>query len=230
MPRLEIPLSFNALIAPQVSDMIEVEAMMLWPKDKAARDRAIRSATALHVKNVLDYKSINSEEEWKSIAELLQGADPIDNIHSIVRAKDSPFVRGVVAGQIVRMVIGNDIRAKKAEMPIGEAVKALSKIFNGQFRLLPQTIENVVWPVFRPVAHLWAAYLERIFIDQEDPVFPCRGAGMRDLFFKAEVFRGVGERLTLHRSPTPLLRSHETTRFPAYIEAELAPDVARLID
>jgi hypothetical protein len=55
----------------------------------------------------------------------------------------------------------------------------------------PRQFENHVWPTYRPVAHLWAAYLHRS-MDEIDDAPPCSVKALPEFLSLAEGFRVLG--------------------------------------
>jgi hypothetical protein len=73
-----------------------------------------------------------------------------------------------------------------------------------------KTINNTVWPRYRCVSHLWAAY-----IGGPKKGCPCTEAELPDFLGAAEAFRLAGERTKAWKSPEDrILRPEEMARLP----------------
>ena len=81
-------------------------------------------------------------------------------------------------------------------------------------RLSKKTIDNAVWPRFRPVANLWAAHNHRSR-ETGNAMFPCRVRDLDIFLAVAEAYRRRGEIVrSAPQATTPVLRSGETVMIP----------------
>lgn len=81
----------------------------------------------------------------------------------------------------------------------------------GDFKLTVKTMNNAVWPRYRSVAHLWAAYVQAALVNR-DPIFPCRLDRLADFLHVAEWFRAEGEGWRPKQSDRPVLDTAESWR------------------
>ena len=82
----------------------------------------------------------------------------------------------------------------------------------GGIALSRKTIDNTIWPRFRCVAHLWAAYLWGAA--PGDRTFPCRLDRLADSLTVAEWFRAEGEGFRPKGSDRTVLSAAESWRMP----------------
>jgi hypothetical protein len=192
-------------------DLAIVEAMMLWPDDEDARAAATATATVAFYRAT---KPALTPEETENLIAMAADALPLGVIHNEVRR--SLFVSGTIAGQILIHAIGK----RSLDMPVtmDEAIKQAIKPFHGkksEWKFSPQTINNKVWPTYRPVAHYWAAAISRS--GKRDGAFPCELRNFAEFLAEAEAYRRLGEatRLTTKSPKTVLLPSESVLLPPA---------------
>jgi hypothetical protein len=203
---LELPA--KCIHQPTRLDLAIVENYMLWPNDPIARERGFEAATAVSI-NERSHEL--TSEQLRFFLNFAVGCAPIKEIQEAAKA---PFLRGFLAGIILRHVVFEvivDPNSSKASM--SWIIQHLSERIWPRERLRPQTIRNDLWSNFRCVSHFWAAYVEAGYsgIGRE---FPCRVDRLKEFLTMAEAFRLTGETTRTKRSPRPVLWPGETLRLP----------------
>lgn len=208
-----LKLSADALDRPHRLDLATVEAMMLWPENEAKR------------------------EQWWTAAHLEEGRNHLNELpaellrHYARHALDAPRLaelrpetldrikHGMLAGAIVLAATGY-ARHDRTGAPLGKVQEDLCAHLKGfDIQIRPQTLNNHIRPLFRPVAHLWAAHLlERIW---GGTAFPCSVSGLSAFLATAEDIRALAERTRVKKSPATVMRAGEAARLPDDVAAML---------
>src|SRR6476620_5800237 len=151
---LELPIS--CFDNPTFVDTRIVEAYMIWPTDTAARNRAIHTARVqCQVPDLPDFDA----DRLQMHAYFAREAMPTEFIK---REAYIPYNYGHLAGIILKHVVEQvalDRTSEKAKMEW--IIDNVSKTVFPALRLRPYTIRNTLWPNFRKVSHMWAAYIFR---------------------------------------------------------------------
>ena len=160
---LILNLSPDCIDKPTRLDLTTVEAMMLWPNDKAKRDEAEHSAVMQESQNQLRNGTL-PENFLRPFADLALDTQPPAQVQE---AAKKPLVEGAIAGRIILTAIAlRDIAPDEAA--IGRSVELVSNALWPDWRLKPKTINNAVLPRFRPVAHFWAVYFNECIENSRD--------------------------------------------------------------
>jgi hypothetical protein len=123
------------------------------------------------------------------------------------------FLWGTIAGRILWEAVFSAVMQEGAS-PIPEVKQSLAKELVKE-RVSQKHIDNVIWPRYRPVAHLWAARKIRHDAGREQKHFPCSIAELPTFLATAEELRDKGESLRLPRSPeASILRKGDAIRLP----------------
>ncbi len=194
-------LTADCLVCPTPLDLSLVQAVMIWPDDPVARDRAERAATVALGRQVAE---LLSRELLLELATM--GASAIADIN---RDANDRLTHGVIAGTILRFIIHAAVRPQTMTMQeiIGFQAKELC--------MAPKTINNRSWPKWRCVAHFWAAFLQLQAENGPTYPHPCRLDDFARFLGLAETFRELGERAQPRQSPRPVLRPGECVRLPS---------------
>lgn len=187
-----------------------IEALMLSPDDTSLREKLEKTGRLEQLANCLSRSeiSIPSNEAANLIRESL-ALVPKANLQRDVERR---FLHGAAAGYILTRLLC--AQADKVEETIEGVKFDLAKKFHKR-RLQEKTITRI-WPLFRPVAHLWAGYLT-----SGAAIFPCRSDGLSMFLATAEDYRIAGETLRLKRSNTTALTRGETWKTPANLDLPL---------
>ena len=135
-------------------------------RDSRARAKALQTARVnLYAK---------TEAYWTPILALILsiwrlGRGPIDEMAA--RAK-SPFVYGMISGCVLAETVGKITLRRRKEASMGHSIDIASKAFYPRWRVSVKTINTLIWPKYKSVAHLWAAYWLRAVDGTKSP-FPC---------------------------------------------------------
>ncbi len=165
-------------------DLGYIEVGMLWPDDEAARARACKAVFAENfVANAEPIGALpHTRGEFANIVRWLRKTPQIDNQLSRDRAK-----QGATAGVVLMAAV--DRHSLNPTMAgLGRNKQAVAKVVG----VSVSTIENVYWPRFKAVVHLWAAFLQRAR-ESRDVVFPCKLNDLGMFLAVAEYYRRAGE-------------------------------------
>jgi hypothetical protein len=193
----------QALRTPSRFDLARVGAMMLFPDDESSRLRYEESVAFMLF-------------ETQQLPELVQWA-----VCNMATASATRFKQGILAGFVLHEAIGVErlglCESGKAEI-VGRLISDLKLDPKKRFdRFTNKTFANAIWPVFRPVAHFWAATFMAMMLERKP--FPCALASFKDYLARAEAYRIAGETTKAKQSPEPfLLRPNETVKLPANLE------------
>jgi hypothetical protein len=196
----------DLLDEPNVLDVAIVEFAMLWPNDEDRRSRAMEASVILHLTETQALPIPRSAAEMSEMARLISNASRLADLSD--DAKEANW-RGVLAGKILLEAVGKSVLAPGL-VNLSDLKKKLASGFGAalKVRLSEKTIDNRIWPEFRPVAPLWAAWL---FVGDPRGRFPCQPAGLIDFLATAEAFRRLGETIHTPQSPkATILRPGET--------------------
>jgi|GEM_PF-3731183 len=196
----------SAIDDPARMDAAKIEVEMLWPHDDAARNRGLIAAAAQQY--IDDAKSQNLVIDADSAADLLA----VPRIVDVREAAIAAHRHGVVAGTILWESVAS-ASSGEARSPIPVVKQRLAKYF-GKKQISQSNINNYILPRYRPVAHLWAARIQRVNAGI-DNLFPCSFKDIGNFLAMAEEFRKMGEILKLPHSPmSSILRPAETLSLP----------------
>ncbi len=200
-------LSPDCIDKPTRLDLATVEAMMLWPDDKAKRDEAEESSVMQEMQS--QFRKGNLPECFiRSLADSALDTRPPAQIQEAAKKR---FVQGVAVGRIIRNAITlRDIAPDQAA--IGRSVEHVSEILWPEWPLSPKTINNKVLPRFRPVAHFWAVYVDEYIEGRK--TFPCRVRDLSMFLATAEAYRQIGETIRTPRAPSTVLKPGEAVQIP----------------
>lgn len=188
---------------------------MIWPSDRSRREQLVTTAAVTDMRTA--FSNVDVPAQW---FELAAEAKPLSDVRSSASA---PFVRGLIAGHILIETLGH----VQLDLPfsMSAAVRLAIKPFcykTREWKLTAKTVENYVWPTFRPVAHFWAASIDRIK-SGEDSKFPCSYRKLADYLSFAEGYRVLGESSSTFKSRNNILRAEESARLPPAIERQIVP-------
>ena len=167
-------------------DLGYIESWMLWPDDEPARARALKAVFAENFVVNADPiigALVHTPGEFADIVRWLRKAPQIDNQLSNDRAK-----QGATAGMVLMAAVHRH-SLNPTMAGLGRNKQAVAKSVG----VSVSTIENVYWPRFKAVVHLWAAFLQRARESPDDAVFPCKLNDLRMFLAVAEYYRRAGE-------------------------------------
>jgi hypothetical protein len=191
-------------------DLAIIEAAMLYPGtdkvDTASRMRAMRSAAVALMRDAGGALNLTVDPGLFAFA-----ADSMP-LELIQEESKKPFVHGVICGFVLAETLGK-IQLKFDNATIGSSIRAAEKTFWPHWRVNEKTINNYIWPKFKPVAHLWASFWMRRKAE-EDMCFPCHFESISQFLSEAEGFRVMGETMRPARSKSSILDAAKMIRLP----------------
>lgn len=231
----EIDLPAALLTPPDRIGCDIIGAWMLWPKDENTRSGAIRRYIA---KRTLERKDECSRENLILAAELALDSPDENSLQELALKL---AVYGTMVGKAVRDIIGmcgagepyrKDDAFKRAGNALASRPTAkgrtwpLQRWFEKPLPNSTSSMNNTYWPLFRPVAHFWAAWLHL-----QDPAagrnnFPCDPDYLLEFLAVAEQFR-VASETTATAHSGPIIAPGESYRLPDVV-LELLPVLSPL--
>jgi hypothetical protein len=207
MPFLQID---NVIVSnPSRAHLSIIESWMLFPDDEGKRLDAQKAAVVEIGRDLMRQIKLDAST-LKELFELAAGAKPLDQLREMVPI---PYQHGIMAGHILIAAIdGKD--AKGDRLKLGEINKMLAESFAPQ-RGDKSSFVHAIWKQYRPVSHLWAAYIEVSEQRPTRPVFPCELQEVIDFLWLSEDWRLKGEGTkTRPRAPSTILRPGDAVRTP----------------
>lgn len=195
----------DVLQNPSILDVAVLEVLMLWPTDRARRERVLKSIVIKHVTDKKGWAAPASSLEVSDLVRLVQDAPRLEEFGEA--AKDA-MRRGVIAGALLTDVVGLT-SMKSSNANLSRLKKRYAEAFTKKLRIRmsEKTIDNDVWREYRSVAPYWAAWLW-LYVPCDR--FPCDPNGLETFLATADAFRIAGESTRTHQSPSPILRVGET--------------------
>ena len=207
------PLLLVGIEQPSRLDLALIEATMIWPDDEAARDDALATCSGEFLRPLIDGLD---GPMLKTLAQISLDAPRLQDVQKEATAER--FVHGIIAGRILAAAVG--CSGLGMEITMERAIETAIEPYcyrRPEWKLSPKTVNNKIWPAFRPVAHLWAATWAR-HKGQHDREFPCDLDHLPEFLAWAEAFRRLGETTRLTPKSPKMLRAHQTMRLAPEIE------------
>ena len=225
MPIIDLPTDLMA--SPLARDWLG--AWMLWPGDEQRRSGAIQRYAA---KRLYEERHSLGRDDLIKALELALGAPDEASLQDEV-SQLFPF--GFSVGNVVRNVIG--MAAAGQTCSLQEQWKAHAASFGHrkgakdqwplqQWRSSrplpssPQVFLNTYWPMFKPVAHMWAAHVH-IALEQRDEPFPCAATNLTLFLGLSEQFRQAAAKTKVKGAAGPLIADGEAITLSPEIQAIL---------
>jgi hypothetical protein len=210
----KLDLDSRCLHQPHRLDLAIIEAVMVWPDDANARSRAIQTSKVEFLRENINYRNHWSEINEVSLFEFVAGAEPIENIHAEVKKH---FVRGYASGFILRETIAR-IQIGAPDATIGASISKMSEIYRRKkdgsgWPLDKKTINNTIWPKYKPVSHFWAAAINYKLQHRSEP-FPCEKSRLAQFLEEAEAWRTLGASLRTAKASGPILQGVKSITVP----------------
>lgn len=220
MTGLKLNLAPECLTNPTPLDLDLVGAVMLWPNDQNARENAIQTSA------VAFFRKVGADLSKADLVELMHLAADAQPLAQLQDESKIRFEKGVRAGLYLRETVGLAQLGRHPSMK-RQAVRASAAITGPAIK--PHTFENHVWPVYRCVAHFWAASLD-LNLDLNSKTagnpsaFPCALTDFRVFLARAEGYRELGEHTRAHQAPRTVLRPGHSIRLPDWFNFRIQPE------
>jgi len=198
----------DCIANPTSLDIDFVACTMLWPDNMEARERALQTAL---VATLRSHASNFPQDVAPGFFELAADSKPLAQTQKDLRPN---FEKGLCAGTYLRDAIA------QAEMT-GKA-PTMKQLINRDLLGAPinkHTFQNHIWPVYRCVAHFWAACID--FGGRGS--FPCTRENFGDFLDVAEGYREMGCETRGRQARRPVLRNNESVRLPDWFQRRLKP-------
>jgi len=195
MPALEITAEMIGPHRTQL-DLAYLRGVMIWPDDPGQRAERMKTETAdflsasMAAKPAADYSS--EDVQWPDLVSIAKDAMPA---RTFTKQETVRIRHGMLAGQLLGGAVTNDARAPGRWKLANLKDDTIAQIRNrDDLRISRSTLENIILPRFKPVAHLWAASLYRTFYEG-DHEFPCALDHLPDFLALAKFFGREGTRI-----------------------------------
>ena len=158
------------------------------------------------------------------LLEFAARATPLESLQAAKGMKGAaaePYLHGIISGFILHETLGKVVLGRK-DASIGRSAKIASEKFSNKeasnhldkrVRISISTINNTIWPLYKPVAHLWAAHYSRR-LETHDLDWPCNVSRISEFFSTAEAYRHLAETMGAFKSPSVLLVPGIAVRLP----------------
>jgi hypothetical protein len=196
----------DCLDRPSQLDVGVVETIMLWPDDK---DRKFRHALNLRHEIKMGELGGLPPEELEKVAQRL---DELPRYTDVLKeVKKGKYDHGTAAGIILYSLVKNNFDGD-LKLSLTEAKRRVQK---NAFKS-PKSTSSIerIWKDYLPVAHLWAAWIHRKFVNLSEP-FPCRASSLGSFLATAEWYADWGTSIKLSQSPSGvILQAERLIRVP----------------
>lgn len=189
---------------------------MVWPHDTEMRDRAMKTAVALNLNTMARVPAARRAIETE--IDLFQLAINATSPQDLRQMAQHPWAHGVLAGELLRAaILGHVIDGAFKLESIKSAMTANKRRKAHKWLNLKRSTLDNIWKTYKPVAHLWAAYVNAAL--DGDRAFPCRPEAVKEFLSRARWFEERG--LIIHSLRNPPLLSLKTIRaIPQALELE----------
>ena len=174
------------------------------PDEKATRERMCEAFRHEHCREILEaFRNTDASIPASVVADLYESALTAPKLHEFRELTERASLHGLVVGKILQVIVVSDALGKPLSLKeaIGEKQDAtrdtvasgIVKSLQEQRGLGEDNIKKIIWPRYRPIAHLWAARTHRYErLGRER--FPCPPDDLLAFLAEAEMFRKAGER------------------------------------
>lgn len=202
-----LPLGADAAHAPNSFHVGVVRAWMLFPDDAKMRDRAINTGRTEYALDLLKAGAYPRESTELARWAVMLIEQALDAPSPEVLMDDDRQERGAMAGSILWRALPRAARNEKG--PMGRTMRDVEHVFTGRKSSESHYVNNTVWKIFRPVAALWASFVNRA--DDESSIsFPCLTEDLPMFLAMAEGFRMLGETTRPPKRADPILKPSES--------------------
>ncbi len=187
----------------------QLKAVMLWPDKEKRQEQSVCADTADDV--------INDFEPWRDQPKAMVTM-PIRVVRALRRApsdqaffreRDKRFLHGMMTGVTAWHTLSRP--DDKIMSVLADAAERVNKMLDdvrihcerdgqatwlSEIRSNSRNLETNIWPKFRPVAHLWAAYFWRSYALARNASLdslPCPAEELPEFLAAAEYLRALGE-------------------------------------
>jgi hypothetical protein len=211
--RLMLNLRPACIAAPSRMDVAVIEVAMLWPKDGARRDRALRAAFAQNMIDTDYLPETVTRDDMRTLMGAIRDAPRIDEIQTDGAAA---FKRGARVGSILREAVGLNAAAPHEKISLKKIKQRFSAPLPGEKDRGGAALQKD-WDDYRSVASLWAAFLHLRDLLPDEP-FPCASPSIIEFLATAAAFQTRGESIHLKQSKEVLLPKSSSVAIPAWLD------------
>jgi hypothetical protein len=212
------------MIGPEQAELAVgyIESVMVWPDDEENRRRLKMARQAVELSDLIrSLAKQDSPPASLDIADITPITDALaasPRLSDVATARDQRYERGTIAGWILWDALLDHHRGTKRGLEvIKRDISNRLLVSKHVKRLSISTINNIIWRIFRPVAHLWPAYMLRsanLRTDGQPVSRPCGPADLLRFLALAEQLRRDGETCRPRQSDLPILDPARTWKAP----------------
>jgi hypothetical protein len=207
MDPMIIPLDAEVVSAPNAYHLGILFAYMVSPDDVELRKRAMHTAAVEHGLDLMASGHLTRSQ----IEKLAVGAFDATSLSDLQQLCEERVRRGYAAGMIFHQSCKALALGERAALQ-----QEKNKIAGALFREASGTskhTDDAVWKVFKPVAALWATFIE--LSDSESTTeIPCNRKDLPHWLAWFDSMRLIGERTKTHSKGQPVLPPGESFRLP----------------
>lgn len=209
MPELDIAPAH--LSQPHRVTLDYINSVMLYPGDAEGRERAFGAARVQHI--ICETERMGREGwecDYDTFILVLKFAAKYPPLEQIQEDLKPRMLKGATAGHLLREYIG-----RSAIMRPGSARSSMSAIkkeisgYSGAMKFSSSTVDNVIWPEYRSVSHLWAAWVEIKLNGGDVGASPCTIEELPQFLATARMFQDIGCVTTPRQSNKGMLLDEE---------------------
>jgi hypothetical protein len=195
-----LPLRADCLSRPTQVDVAAVGGVMLWPDDS---ERIERWRNAAYVAAMEPRLRWMDKADLVSLCELAAKTTPF--AEQWEEALGLPLQRGSAVGLVFADMVIAHVSGERPTLAVVMERYASAPRRRFPWLVSVSRMNNEVWRRYKPVAPLWAAWVETGQRAQPPAFFPCSPDALGDFLGRAEAFRVQGEGLRIKHSG-PLLQ------------------------
>jgi hypothetical protein len=215
MPVLKIT---PAMIGPDRSPLTlaYLGAVMLWPDDLDQRTELIKTARAAYLKNVIgSVPGACDPGAGFDLWEMVFDAIP-PRVLMNMGGGSRPVDHGWAAGEYLAKAVQDSAAGRRVKLAAIKAAITAPKRRKSHPRLdfSEDTFVNTIWPRYRPVAHLWAAYVYEGLWEVPGSLFPCDLEHLPDFLALANFFYKVALSIEIRQRRDALMSGTDAWTLP----------------
>jgi hypothetical protein len=212
------------MIGPDNADLTlgYIEGVMVWPEDEENRRLFVQARRAKeYVELVEAFAKVDPQAKIMNVADMavtFAALATSPRPTEVGADRQRRYSHGSIAGWILwdglvncHSGTGHGLEAVKRD------ISKRLKTSKGHPRFSVSTINNTIWPRFRPVAYMWLAHMFHASLGRSDgePVpRPCKADDLLKFLEMAEQFRRDGEGCRPRHSDQPILDPTRTWKGP----------------
>jgi hypothetical protein len=192
------------------------EGVMLWPHDPAQRAEVMKSSRAAFIKTALE--AAPAAALMIELDEYALAADALP-LRILSDKSKTAWAHGMLAGELLAAAVNEHATrgSVKLESLKTEMTSAKRRKSHKAIDISRSTLENTILPRYKPVSHLWAAYVSTALFDH-DATFPCRLDNLLNFLALSDFFGRAALSLRLPRRKETFLSIDQLWTLPPWLD------------